>query len=208
MRTRVKICGITRPEDGVQAAGMGADAIGLVFYQKSPRVVTIEQAGEIIKVLPVFVTTVALFVDADRNYVEAVLAGLDIDLLQFHGDETAEECGRYNKPYIKAVSMREGVDLQACCRQYPGASALLVDSYRAGVPGGTGELFDWERIPKNLPLPVILAGGLDADNVIEAIKVVKPYAVDVSSGVEKEKGLKDEGKIEAFIRGVNCVENE
>lgn len=205
MRTRVKICGITRPEDGLKAVRHGADAIGLVFYPASPRCVTIEQAQAIVSVLPAFVTVVALFVDAQAEEIRRVLSQLDVDLIQFHGSESAQECKRFQKRYIKAVRMTDDVDLHALCTRYQHAAAILVDSYHKGIPGGTGESFDWQRIPQDLAGRIILAGGLDAGNVDSAIKTVRPYAVDVSSGVESEKGKKDEGKVEAFMRGVDSV---
>ena len=205
MRTRVKICGITRPEDGLKAANFGADAIGLVFYPKSPRAVTIEQAQIIVAALPAFVTVVALFVDATKDEVMQVLSQVNIDIIQFHGNESVQDCEQYRRRYIKAIRMTDEVDLNKIAEQYVGATAILVDSYQKGVPGGTGESFDWQRIPKELAGNIILAGGLESDNVASAIKTVRPYAVDVSSGVESEKGIKDESKIEAFMRGVISV---
>jgi len=205
LRTRVKICGITRPEDGLKAANFGADAIGLVFYPKSPRAVTIEQAQIIVAALPAFVTVVALFVDATKDEVMQVLSQVNIDIIQFHGNESVQDCEQYRRRYIKAIRMTDEVDLNKIAEQYVGATAILVDSYQKGVPGGTGESFDWQRIPKELAGNIILAGGLESDNVASAIKTVRPYAVDVSSGVESEKGIKDESKIEAFMRGVISV---
>src|SRR5690554_4034234 len=207
MRTRVKICGITRPEDALAAARAGADAIGLVFYPPSPRAVTRERAREIVQVLPPFVSVVGLFVNAQPAEVRAALAALPIDLLQFHGDEAPEECRIYGRPYIKAVAMAPGVDLQAAARRYVDAAGLLLDTHREGVRGGTGEAFDWSRIPPELDKPVILAGGLTPENVAEAVRRVRPYAVDVSSGVEASKGIKDAARIEAFVRGVNSVDS-
>ncbi|MFA7097578.1 MAG: phosphoribosylanthranilate isomerase [Gammaproteobacteria bacterium] len=208
MRTRVKICGITRPEDALAAARAGADAIGLVFYPPSPRAVTRERAREIVQVLPPFVSVVGLFVNAQPAEVRAALAALPIDLLQFHGDEAPEECRIYGRPYIKAVAMAPGVDLQAAARRYVDAAGLLLDTHREGVRGGTGEVFDWSRIPPGLDRPIILAGGLTLENVAAAVQRVRPYAVDVSSGVEVSKGIKDAARIEAFIRGVNSVDSE
>ena len=205
MRTRVKICGITSADDAVAVARVGADAIGLVFYDKSPRSVSIQQAQEITWALPPFVTVVALFVDAPADFIQQVLAQVNIDLIQFHGTEPTEHCDIYNKPFIKAVSMRDGVDLHKVCDQYPRASAILVDSYRADTPGGTGEVFNWDLIPSDLPKPLILAGGLDASNIAQAIDSVRPYAVDVSSGVERDKGIKDKDRVTAFIQGVSSV---
>lgn len=208
IRTRVKICGITRPEDALAAARAGADAIGLVFYPPSPRAVTRERAREIVQVLPPFVSVVGLFVNAQPAEVRAALAALPIDLLQFHGDEAPEECRIYGRPYIKAVAMAPGVDLQAAARRYVDAAGLLLDTHREGVRGGTGEVFDWSRIPPGLDRPIILAGGLTLENVAAAVQRVRPYAVDVSSGVEVSKGIKDAARIEAFIRGVNSVDSE
>lgn len=208
IRTRVKICGITRPEDALAAARAGADAIGLVFYPPSPRAVTRERAREIVQVLPPFVSVVGLFVNAQPAEVRAALAALPIDLLQFHGDEAPEECRIYGRPYIKAVAMAPGVDLQAVARRYVDAAGLLLDTHREGVRGGTGEAFDWSRIPPGLDRPIILAGGLTLENVAAAVQRVRPYAVDVSSGVEVSKGIKDAARIEAFIRGVNSVDSE
>lgn len=205
MRTRVKICGITSTEDAGLAIKHGADALGLVFYEKSPRAVSIEQARKIVDSVPAFVCTVALFVDAEPETIKHVLQQVDVDLIQFHGEESPQQCVGYNKRFIKAVCMRENIDLAALCDQYAQASAILVDSYRPGIPGGTGEVFDWERIPPGLSKPVILAGGLNAGNIAAAIRTVHPYAVDVSSGVEREKGLKDEDKIVSFMRGVVSV---
>ncbi len=199
---RSKICGITRIEDALAAAEAGADAIGLVFYAKSPRAVTAEQARAIIRALPPFVTTVGLFVNASRCELNEILEVVPLDLLQFHGDEAPAECEGYHRPYIKAVRVRPGEDLEAICKQYSGASGILLDTYVAGVPGGTGEAFDWSLVPARLSKPIILAGGLSAANVAEAIAQVKPYAVDVSGGVEAAKGIKDAEKIDAFMQAV------
>jgi phosphoribosylanthranilate isomerase len=201
MRTRVKICGITRCQDAEFAAEMGVDAIGLVFFAASPRAVTIAQAKEIVAVLPPFVSVVALFVDADANTVNDCLSALPIELLQFHGDESPEYCRQFDRPYMKAVRMREDTDLVALSKAYKEASALLLDSYKAGVPGGTGQTFDWAMI-KKINKPIILAGGLTVENVAMAMKQVQPYAVDVSGGVEQDKGIKDQVKINAFMREV------
>lgn len=197
--TRVKICGITRTEDALAAAGSGADAIGLVFYPRSPRHVVIEQARQLADVLPPFVTVVGLFVDADAALVREVLKSVALDLLQFHGDETPQYCAQFDKPYLKAVRVKAGVDLLQCASEFGGARGLLLDAHVEGVPGGTGNAFDWALIPGKLPLPLILSGGLDAGNVAAAIEQVRPYAVDVSSGVEANKGIKDAAKIAAFI---------
>jgi phosphoribosylanthranilate isomerase len=203
VRTRVKICGITRVEDALIAVAQGADAIGLVFYPPSPRYVTPAQAAEIVNALPAFVTVVALFVDASRADVEAVLSQVNIDLIQFHGQETADECRQYGKSYMKAIRVKSDTNLVQYITEYSDAKALLLDTYAEGVPGGTGQVFDWTVIPKNLSKPIVLAGGLDAENVEQAIRQVKPYAVDVSGGVEFKKGIKDAAKIAAFMRGVS-----
>ncbi len=202
MRTRVKICGITRAEDARGAIRQGADAIGLVFYAPSPRAVGLEQAREIVAGLPPFVTVVGLFVDAERAEVAETLCRVRIDLLQFHGSETPEQCAGHGRPYIKAVRMREGVDLARQEADYADAAGLLLDSYQAGKPGGTGAVFDWARIPPEMAGRIILAGGLDPENVEAAVRRVRPYAVDVSGGVEQEKGIKDPARIAAFLRGV------
>lgn len=202
MRTRVKICGITRPEDALAAVDAGADAIGLVFYPPSPRAITAARAASILQRLPPFVTTVGLFVNATADELAETLEQVPLDLLQFHGDETAAACEGHGRPYIKALRMRPGLDLGEMERQYPSASGLLLDSYQPGKPGGTGVTFDWVRIPEAMRGRIILAGGLSPDNVEAAIRQVHPYAVDVSGGVEQEKGIKDEEKIRAFIRGV------
>jgi len=205
VRTRVKICGITRAEDALAAVRYGADAIGLVFYAKSPRAVDMDAARGLAGALPAFVTVTALFVDPEPDHVRAVLGALPVDLLQFHGNEPPEFCGAFGRRYIKALAMGEGVDPAAAAKRYAPAVGLLLDAFSDTAPGGTGTRFDWERIPADLGLPLILAGGLTPDNVAAAVRAVRPYAVDVSSGVERAKGLKDEGKIEAFMRGVASV---
>lgn len=202
MRTRVKICGITRIEDALAAVGYGCDAIGLVFYPPSPRYVAPEQARAIAAALPPFVQAVGLFVDATPEEVRAVLAVVRLDLLQFHGDETPEYCRQFGVPYMKAVRVRPETNLLQYAAVYTDAKALLLDTYVSGTPGGTGQTFDWAVIPGDLPKPVVLAGGLNASNVSEAIKQCRPYAVDVSGGVEREKGIKDADKIAAFMRGI------
>ncbi|GEM20683.1 N-(5'-phosphoribosyl)anthranilate isomerase [Nitrosococcus oceani] len=205
MRTRVKFCGITRREDAIQAIRLGADAIGLVFYPESPRAVSPQQAYQIVRELPPFVTVVGLFVNAASCYLQQILDKVPIDILQFHGEESPEECGYYGRSYIKAIRMAEGVDLPSLARSYESASALLLDAYQAGVPGGTGRAFDWRRIPKNFSKAVILAGGLTPENIAQAVRQVRPYAVDVSGGVERIKGVKDAAKMAAFMRGVDSV---
>ncbi|MCR8921719.1 phosphoribosylanthranilate isomerase [Dasania sp. GY-MA-18] len=204
-RTRVKICGITSAADAQLAINAGADAIGLVFYAPSPRAVDIAQAQQICRSLPPFVTVVALLVNAEQAFVSELLSKVPVDLLQFHGDEPAAFCQQFGKPYLKAIRMRPELDLNACFNEYAAASAILLDAYRKGVPGGTGESFDWARIPANRPLPIVLAGGLEADNVAAAIAQVAPYAVDVSGGVEASPGRKDGLKIAAFMQAVTAA---
>lgn len=199
MRTRVKICGLTQVEDARQIAQAGADSIGLVFYAPSPRAVSIEQARLICESLPAFVTVTALFVDEQASRIEQVLQQLPIDLLQFHGDESASFCRQFGRPYIKALRIRPGLDLLQQAGHYHDARGLLCDAYKPGVPGGTGETFDWQLLDCDLPLPVILAGGLNAENILEAISTVRPYAVDVSGGVEAAKGVKDMNLVQRFI---------
>ena len=199
---RSKICGITRIEDALAAVEAGADAIGLVFYGKSPRAVSIEQAAAIMQALPPFVTSVGLFVDMPRDELQQLLQRLPLDLLQFHGDESPADCEGHGRPYIKALRVRPGEDVAAAMAPYAGARGILLDTFVEGVPGGTGASFDWSLVPENAAKPIILAGGLDAGNVATAIRQVRPYAVDVSGGVEASKGIKDAGKIRAFVRAV------
>ncbi len=200
--TRIKICGITRVEDALAAARSGADALGLVFYEKSPRHVTVQQAAQLAPVVPPFVTVVGLFVNPSEDEVRKVLREVPLDVLQFHGEEPPEFCAQFGRPYLKAVRVKPGVDLLQCAARYAGAQGLLLDAYIEGTHGGTGASFDWTLIPHNLPLPVVLSGGLHAGNVAQAIRQVRPWAVDVSSGVEAAKGIKDAAKIAAFINEV------
>ena len=201
MRTRVKICGITRPEDAIDAAHLGADAIGLVFYAKSPRAVHIEQAKTIVHALPAFVTTVGLFVNADANEVKNILNHVPLDVLQFHGDESPEYCTQFSRPYIKALRVQASTDIEAFAQQHYLAQAILLDTYVKGVQGGTGQAFNWQLVPKHCSQPLVIAGGLTPENVPQVIQELKPYAVDVSGGVEQAKGIKDKAKIAAFIKG-------
>lgn len=203
MRTRVKICGITRVEDAITAVDAGCDAIGLVFYEPSPRFVTIEQAAKIVEKLPPFVTAVGLFVNAEPSYVRQVLQHVRLGVLQFHGDESAQQCQQYEMPYMKAIRVTAETNLLQYAKDFKQAQALLLDAFIEGVPGGTGQVFDWNIIPKSLPIPLVLAGGLTPENVGPAIQQVNPYAVDVSGGVEIKKGIKDAAKIAAFMRGVS-----
>ncbi|MEQ1663082.1 MAG: phosphoribosylanthranilate isomerase [Thiobacillus sp.] len=199
MAVRVKICGITRLEDLHTACAAGADALGFVFYDKSPRHVSIDKATELLRALPPFVQSVGLFVNAAPAFVESVLKAVPLDLLQFHGDESPAECARYGRPWIKAIRVRPGLDLLKCAADFGAARGLLLDAYVPDVPGGTGERFDWSLIPAGLSTPVILSGGLTPDNIADAVRSVAPWAVDVSSGVELSKGLKDAQKIAQFI---------
>ncbi len=208
MRTRVKICGLTRRRDAQVAVGAGADALGLVFYPPSPRAVTPEQAREVVAGLPPFVTRVGLFVNAGREAVAEVLDRVPLDLLQFHGDEPPEDCAGHGRPWIKAVRMRPGIDLHTLRGRYAGAAALLLDAYRPGTPGGTGEAFDWALIPPDLAPEIVLAGGLAPANVGTAIRRLRPYAVDVSGGVERARGIKDAARIEAFMREVRSADSD
>ncbi|MEQ1774260.1 MAG: phosphoribosylanthranilate isomerase [Burkholderiales bacterium] len=200
--TAIKICGITREEDALAAARCGANAIGLVFFAKSPRHITSARAAELMRALPPFVMTVGLFVDAEANEVTRTLAQARVDLLQFHGDEPPAYCRQFGVPYLKALRVRPGLDLLQYTRDFHDARALLLDAYVEGTHGGTGATFDWALIPKNLALPVVLSGGLTPENVTAAIHAVKPWAVDVSSGVESSKGIKSAAKIAAFVNGV------
>lgn len=205
MRTRVKICGITSPEDALHVVNAGADAIGLVFYAPSPRAVTLQHAKTIATAVPAFVTVVGLFVNAEKSEIEKIVAEVGIDLIQFHGDESAEFCRQFNRPYIKAVRVKADTNLIQYADDFFDAKALLLDAYAEGVPGGTGQSFDWDLIPKHLPKPMILAGGLNAENVAQAIKAVQPYAVDVSGGLEISKGVKDAQKIQQFMQQVAAI---
>jgi phosphoribosylanthranilate isomerase len=205
MRTRVKICGITRPEDGLAAANLGADAIGLVFYEPSPRNVSVEQARAILRKLPPFVTVVGLFVNPMTEKVWDVLDRVPLDVLQFHGDEKPETCERFDMPYIKALRVRAGDDLSVAIKSYSTAQGILLDTHVEGLAGGSGQTFDWGLVPDDIDKPVILAGGLTPDNVAQAVRQVQPYAVDVSGGVEADKGIKDAAKIEAFVQAVSSA---
>jgi len=206
-RTRVKICGVTRSEDGVMAAELGADAIGLVFYPPSPRFVGRATAQRIVAALPPFVVTVGLFMNAEPAAVQTVLESVRLDLLQFHGDETPVYCEFFGKPYLKAVPMGANPDVRDYEQQFSSATGLLLDSHGGQKMGGTGQSFDWARIPAERYKPLILAGGLHPGNVTEAIRQVRPYAVDVSSGVESAKGVKDAALMRAFLRGVYDCES-
>lgn len=203
MRTRVKICGITRLEDGLVAAAAGADALGLNFYSKSPRFIDTGKAKVLHSALPAFVTRVGLFVNAEAEFVKSVLAAVPLDLLQFHGDESAEYCQSFARPYLKALRMKPGLDLAAAVKPFGSAQGILVDAWSDEQFGGTGKAFDWSLLGSAVRSErLILAGGLHPGNVAEAVRAVRPWAVDVSSGVESAPGIKDKNKIEQFIRAI------
>lgn len=207
MRCRVKVCGITSVADAQMVSRAGADALGLVFYPKSPRNVSLEQARMISQAIPPFVTRVSLFLNAERDFITQVLDQVTLDVIQFHGNESAEFCRSFGRPYIKALGML-GQNFYDLARAYPDAQGLLVDSHAPGAAGGTGQTFDWTQLPQNYPQALILAGGLKADNVYQAIKTTQVYAVDVSSGVESTAGVKDPAKVTAFLNEVRRVECE
>jgi len=200
-RTRIKVCGFTREADLDGALALGVDAVGFVLYPPSPRAVTVARAAELARRVPPFVTRVGLFVNEDAAAVERAAREAALDLLQFHGDESAEYCERFGLPYIKAVRVRPETDLLECADRFRGARALLLDAWSEAW-GGSGKRFDWSLIPPSLPMPLILSGGLDPDNVAEAVRNIRPSAVDVSSGVESAKGIKDVARVAAFISGV------
>ncbi|UXH80239.1 phosphoribosylanthranilate isomerase [Roseateles amylovorans] len=200
-RTRIKICGLTREADVDAAVEAGADAIGLVFYAPSPRAVTVARAAELVRRLPPFVTPVGLFVNADEATIDAALQALPQLLLQFHGDETPEQCARWARPYLRAARMAEGFDLLDFAHRFSSAQAVLLDAFVDGYGGG-GKVFDWSLLPPSVPSPVVLSGGLSAANVIDGVRKVRPCAVDVSSGVEVAKGLKDADKMRQFCDAV------
>lgn len=199
VHTRIKICGITSVADAEAALHAGADAIGLVFYASSPRAVKLAEAADIAAAVGPFVTVVGLFVDATAEFVKQVLASVPLHVLQFHGNENESFCSSFQRPYMKAIRMRPDVDVAAEIARFPSSSAILLDAYRAGVPGGTGETFDWGRVPTANNKPVVLAGGLTPDNVASAIAETSVYGVDVSGGVESAPGRKEATKIQTFI---------
>ena len=196
---RVKICGLRHADDAVFAAQAGVDAIGLVFYPPSPRAVDAATAVDIARALPPFVSCVGLFVDATAADIDHILSQVPLSLLQFHGQESPQFCEQFQLPWIKAVRMRENINLHQQRQSFSRAQGLLLDAYKPGVPGGTGDQFDWHRIPADIAADVVLAGGIHADNVQLAIQQVKPWAIDVSGGVESHKGVKDRAKIAAFM---------
>jgi phosphoribosylanthranilate isomerase len=202
IQTRIKICGITRLEDALSALELGADALGFVFVQKSPRYIEPAKAAEIIAQCPPFASIVGLFMDHDADFVRQVMNVVPMSILQFHGDESADYCQSFTLPYIKAIPMGAGVEPVSYADAHPASKAFLLDSHGGGKSGGSGETFDWDAIPKNFARPLILAGGLDANNVKSAVTEINPYAVDISSGVEAAKGIKDAQKMASFIAAV------
>jgi len=208
IKIRVKICGITRIEDALNVCQAGGDAIGLVFYDKSPRNVSTQQAIDICTALPPFVSVVGLFMDASKEFVNSILATVPLDLLQFHGSESAEYCASFNQPYIKAVAMknRDSVAFAEYAKQYDDAKGFLVDSHSTGKAGGTGETFNWNDVPKNYPKPIILAGGLNPTNIANAIQQTNVYGIDLSSGVETAPGIKDKQMINQLMNEVRRAE--
>jgi phosphoribosylanthranilate isomerase len=206
--TRIKCCGMTRVEDALLAARLGADAIGLVFTARSKRQTTPARAREIVTALPPFVATVALFMDDDADRVRQVIDEVQPTLLQFHGSETDDWCVQFGRPFLKAIAMGEGVAALPRLHEYPQAAALLLDGHGFGEAGGGGKAFDWSLLPRDLAQPVILAGGLHSGNVADAVRLLSPWAVDVASGVESSPGIKDPGKLAAFIRAVRAADVE
>jgi phosphoribosylanthranilate isomerase len=204
--TRVKICGITSIDDALLAVEAGADAIGLVFYPPSPRYVSITVAAQIAQRVGPFVTVVGLFVNADKVEVNRVLSQVNLHVLQFHGDESAAFCESFQRPYMKAIRMKPELDVEQVINDYSSAVGVLLDAYKKGVPGGTGEKFDWKRVPNDENLPaIILAGGLTPDNVASAVTATHPYGVDVSGGVESSPGKKCQDKVIRFISNVKVI---
>lgn len=204
-RIRVKICGITRIDDALAAVDAGADALGFVFYKKSPRYISPEAARLIIQELPPFISSVGLFVNEIQSEIERCLTQTRLDVIQFHGDELESFCNQFDRPYIKAVRVKTSADIENSFACYATASGILLDTYVSNIPGGTGVSFDWSLIPQPFKSQIILAGGLNPDNIAAAIKSVRPYAVDVSGGVEKEKGIKDHLLISRFVKEVGCA---
>lgn len=205
MKTRIKICGLTRASDLQDAVDAGVDALGLVFYPPSPRYVDLATAASLASRVPPLVTIVGLFVNADPPQVRATLAAVPIHLLQMHGDEDEAYCRQFDRPYVKAARVRAGMDLLQYAAGFPSAQALLLDAFVEGYGGG-GKVFDWSLVPPTLGKPLILSGGLDAGNVGDAVRRLKPAAVDVSSGVEADKGIKDAKKIRAFVKAVRAAD--
>ena len=203
MKTKIKICGITNLKNALEAATLGVDALGFVFFKESPRYIQPKKARKIIDSLPSFVFRVGLFVNATKDEVLSAISDSRVNVLQFHGDEDEKFCNQFNLPYIKAISIKDDLNLLEYCKLFSSSSSILIDTYSKYLRGGTGETFNWDLIPKSLPLPVIIAGGLDEKNVSLLINKINPYAVDVSGGVELEKGIKDYTMMKNFVLGVN-----
>jgi len=203
LRTKIKICGITKLSNALEAVELGVDALGFVFFRDSPRYIEPKKAREIIDLLPSFISRVGLFVNASKEEVLLAISESRINMLQFHGDEHEDFCNQFNLPYIKAISFKDGINLLEYCRLFSSSSAILIDTYSQKMRGGTGKTFNWDLIPKNLPSPLIIAGGLDGSNVSSLINSVNPYGVDVSGGVELDKGIKDHKMMKNFVLGVS-----
>lgn len=206
--TRIKICGVTRAQDAQASAACGADAIGLVFYPRSSRAVTVDRAADIVAAVPPFVSVVALFVDEPIASIERILSNLPIDVIQFHGEESPEFCQQFGRPWIKALRVKPDLDVGEQCQRFSKARAVLLDSWQAGVVGGTGKTFDWRLAQKSLPMPIVLAGGLNDNNVGDGMRALRPAAVDVSGGVESAPGLKDVDRIKQFIAAVRAADQQ
>ena len=203
MRTKIKICGITNPKNALDAVDLGVDALGFVFFEESPRYIEPKKARKIINLLPSFVLRVGLFVNASKEEVLSAISDSSVNVLQFHGDEDEQFCNQFNLPYIKAISFQDGVNLLEYCKLFTSSSAILIDTYSENMRGGTGKTFNWDLLPKELPLPLIIAGGLDSGNVSSLINSINPYGVDVSGGVESDKGVKDYTMMKNFVLGVH-----
>ena len=203
MRTKIKICGITNLQNAREACELGIDALGFVFFSESPRYIEPKKARAIINLLPSFILRVGLFVNSTKEEVLSVISESRVNMLQFHGDEDENFCNQFNLPYIKAISLKDGINLLEYCQLFASSSAILIDTYSQKMRGGTGKTFNWDLIPKELPLPLIIAGGLDSKNVSSLINSVKPYGVDVSGGVELDKGIKDYNMMKNFVLGVH-----
>jgi len=203
MRTKIKICGITNSKNALDAVDLGVDALGFVFFGESPRYIEPKKARKIINLLPSFVLRVGLFVNASKEEVLSAISDSSVNVLQFHGDEDEQFCNQFNLPYIKAISFQDGVNLLEYCKLFTSSSAILIDTYSENMRGGTGKTFNWDLLPKELPLPLIVAGGLDSGNVSSLINSINPYGVDVSGGVESDKGVKDYTMMKNFVLGVH-----
>jgi len=203
MRTKIKICGITNSKNALDAVDLGVDALGFVFFGESPRYIEPKKARKIINLLPSFVLRVGLFVNASKEEVLSAISDSSVNVLQFHGNEDEQFCNQFNLPYIKAISFQDGVNLLEYCKLFTSSSAILIDTYSENMRGGTGKTFNWDLLPKELPLPLIVAGGLNSGNVSSLINSINPYGVDVSGGVESDKGIKDYTMMKNFVLGVH-----